>query len=400
MAKSKKTDKPVGAQTKDTADADDIIEAEVVQEQSSETDVETSLAIEEPLEDSGAQEPEVVAENPDEPSEPDAPIAASNEKSSSGFLPMALGGVLAAAVGFAAASYLGSQGILFGSNTDEAVAELQAKLEEQTTLVQALQSNQAQISDVANAARDGVIGAKEADARAAALSERVEELGAKLVTLEGRVIEAEKRPMTEGLSSTAIEAYEREVEQLRALVSEQLAEAEGLKEHSTRTAQETLAQAALTRVFSALDSGMPYRGALTELAGATGAAIPEALAAHADTGVPTNMALADQFPDYARAALSDARKQEKGDSGGGISHFLKTQLGARSTEPKEGDDADAILSRAEAALREGRLEDSLSELAALPETSQALMVDWRTLAETRVAAIQAVDTLAQSLNSN
>lgn len=396
MAKSNKTDKSVDAQTKDAAKVDEIIDAEVVQEQPSEPDVETSLAIEEPE----APETEAVAEDSEESAELDAPLATLDEKPSSGFLPLALGGVLAAAVGFAAASYLGSQGILFGSNSDEAVAELQVKLEEQSNLVQALQSNQAQISDVANAAREGVSSAAEADARAAGLSQRVEDLGAKLVTLEGRMIEAEKRPMTEGLSSTAIEAYEREVEQLRALVSEQLVEAENLKEHSTRTARETLAQAALTRVFSALDSGVPYRGALTELAGATGAAIPEALASHADTGVPTNMALADQFPEHARNALTDARKQEKGDNGSSLGHFLKTQLGARSTEPKEGNDADAILSRAEAALREGRLADSLSELTALPETSQAVMADWRALAETRVAAIQAVDTLAQSLNSN
>ena len=400
MAKSNKTDKPVDVQAKDAAKVDDVIDAEIVQDQPSEPDADPSLVVEEPLEESEALDAEETAEGPEEPAKPDTPTATSDEKPSSGFLPIAMGGVLAAAVGFAAASYLGSQGILFGNNSDEAVAELQVKLEEQSNLLQALQSNQAEISDVANAARDGVLSAAEADARAASLSERVEDLGAKLVTLEGRLIEAEKRPMTEGLSSTAIEAYEREVEQLRALVSEQLAEAEGLKAHSTRTAQETLAQAALTRVFSALDSGVPYRGALTELAGATGAAIPEALASHADTGVPTNMALADQFPDYARAALADARKQEKGDNGSSLGHFLKTHLGARSTEPKEGDDADAILSRAEAALREGRLADSLTELTALPDTSQAVMADWRALAETRLAATQAVDTLAQSLNSN
>ncbi|MGB0440740.1 MAG: molybdopterin-binding protein, partial [Paracoccaceae bacterium] len=41
--------------------------------------------------------------------------------------------------------------------------------------------------------------------------------------------------------------------------------------------------------------------------------------------------------------------------------FLKTQLGARSLEPREGDDPDAVLSRMEAAAREGRFGDVEAE---------------------------------------
>ncbi|SHJ87435.1 Uncharacterized conserved protein [Shimia gijangensis] len=403
MAKSKKTDKPDDAQTNEDTKVEEIIDAEVIEAQPEDSDQDDAPLAE--SEDPVGEPEDLAAENTVEESDAesaqlDAPIEAPQENSGSGFVPLVLGGVLAAGVGFAAASYLGSQGILFGHKANDSIAELTAKLEVQDDLIVLLKSNQDKIAETANAARDGVASAAESEARAAALSDRVEDLGAKLVTLEGRIIEAEKRPMTEGVSSTAIEAYEREVEQLRTLVSEQLAEAENLKENSTRTAQETLAQAALTRVISALDSGVPYRGPLTELAGATGASIPEALAAHADSGVTTNLALAEAFPAYARSALADARKQENANGGGGLAHFLKTQLGARSIEPKEGDDADAILSRAEAALREGRLDGALSELSALPETSQAVMADWRTLAETRVAAVQAVETLAQSLNSN
>lgn len=406
MAKSNKTDKPEDTQTNDEVEVAEVVEAD---------EVDTQPA--DPADDGGSSESDAAITNPDEKgnqggekddssqseapdTEQETPVAEPNVTSSSGVVPLVLGGVLAAAVGFAAASYLGSQGILFGSKTDDAIAELNAKLDVQSDLLSILKSNQAKIAETANSASAGIAAANEAGVRASALSERVEGLGAKLVSLEGRLIEFEKRPMTDGVSSTAIEAYEREVEQLRALVSEQLAEAKSLKENSTRTAQETLAQAALTRVISALDSGAPYRGPLTELAGATGASIPEALAAHADAGVPTNLTLAEEFPAYARDALADARKHEQVEGGGGLAHFLKIQLGARSIEPKEGDDADAILSRAEAALREGRLEASLTELSALPDSSQAILADWRSMVEIRMAAVQAVETLAQSLNSN
>lgn len=402
MAKSNKTDKPEDAATKDAAPAKDIVDAEIVEETPVEPQVDTSL-----------DEDKESAAEPNEPAIDDVP----NEEGSqpeqaetvpepqkdapkSGFLPLVLGGVLAAGVGFGAASYLGSQGILFGDNSSEAVADLTRQLGDQGDLIHLLQSNQDKIAETANAAREGVAGAAQASARVAALSERVEDLGTKLVALEGRMIETEKRPMTQGVSSSAIEAYEREVEQLRQLVSEQLAEAEDLKDTSTRSAQQMLAQAALTRVIVALESGAAYRGALTELAGATGMAIPDALSAHANTGVPTIMNLGEAFPAYARAALADARKLEKGANGSSFTHFLKTQLGARSTEPKDGDDADAILSRTEAALREGRLQDALTELKALPPSSQALLADWRALAETRLAAAQALEDLAQNLNSN
>ncbi|WP_299349232.1 hypothetical protein [uncultured Shimia sp.] len=401
MAKSDKTDKPDSAQTETKPDAEEVLDAEVVEESASEEIEEpTDAGADNVVEEEGVGGPlDEDIQSDDEAPKPEAVEVTEEKSSGNGFMPMVIGGVVAAGVGFGAASYLGSQGILFGGKSDEAIAALTQKLDAQQDALATLQSNQEQISSAAGAASDGLALVDETNARVAALSDRIEELGGKIQSLEGRVIEMEKRPMTEGVSSTAIEAYEREVEQLRAMVSEQLAEAETLKENSARTAQETLAQAALTRVVSAVDSGAPYRGALTELASVSGVSIPAALSTYADDGVPTNVALADAFPDYARVALADARKQE-GDGGNRLTHFLKTQLGARSTEPQEGEDADAILSRAEAALREGHLSAALDELSMLPESSQSLMADWRTMAETRLAATQAVDALAQSLNTN
>ncbi len=69
-------------------------------------------------------------------------------------------------------------------------------------------------------------------------------------------------------------------------------------------------------------------------------------------------------------------------------------------EPRAGDDPDAVLSRAEAALTAGQLAQALEEIAALPEPALAAMADWTARARQRVSALEAVETLAQSLNTN
>ena len=67
-------------------------------------------------------------------------------------------------------------------------------------------------------------------------------------------------------------------------------------------------------------------------------------------------------------------------------------------EPREGNDPDAVLSRAEAALREGRLTDALAELEALPEEGRAELSDWAGQAANRLAAVNAAQSLSETLN--
>ncbi|MEP2717498.1 MAG: hypothetical protein ABJP42_13320, partial [Pseudophaeobacter sp.] len=78
---------------------------------------------------------------------------------------------------------------------------------------------------------------------------------------------------------------------------------------------------------------------------------------------------------------------------------VNRHLGARSVTPQEGDDPDAVLSRAEAALQSGDVTTALSEIEALPEAAQTAFADWQSAAQTRLAALAAVDQLAQSLNA-
>jgi len=80
--------------------------------------------------------------------------------------------------------------------------------------------------------------------------------------------------------------------------------------------------------------------------------------------------------------------------------FLQDQLGVRSVAPKDGNDADAVLSRAEAALKAGDLASAFAELDALPSEGQAEMTDWIALATRRAQALDALSALKQDLNGN
>jgi len=79
---------------------------------------------------------------------------------------------------------------------------------------------------------------------------------------------------------------------------------------------------------------------------------------------------------------------------------LREQLNVRSVAPRDGDDADAILSRAQAAVSEGQLQAALDEITALPEVAQAKLSEWAGLAQIRVDAVQAADEISLSLISN
>jgi hypothetical protein len=125
-----------------------------------------------------------------------------------------------------------------------------------------------------------------------------------------------------------------------------------------------------------------------------------ALGASAETGVATLSVLQSEFPGQARKALATARASGVEDGQQGLGGFLKRSLGARSVAPREGNDPDAVLSRAEAAIKTGDLAATLTELDNLPEEAQAAIADWRAAADARLAARNAADALAQRLTAD
>ena len=315
------------------------------------------------------------------------------------FVPLIFGGAVACALGF------------FGGQID--VIEERLGLAEDNglaVLVQsqadALKTQAAQIADLTErlAVAEAVELPEIPEVDLSGIESALAEQSAATAALLTRVDEIEKKPMTESVSDDAIAAYEAELQRLFASVETQRGEIEGLIEEARLSetvaaaqAQVATARAAASRIVAALDNGNGFEAALSEVAANGDVAIPDALSAAAASGVATLSTLREEFPEFARAALAADRSGSNGDN---VLGFLQKQLGVRSVEPREGSDADAVLSRAEAAVRDGQLAAALDELAGLPETARAAMTDWIALAETRHAAMVAVDEVTSALASN
>jgi hypothetical protein len=231
--------------------------------------------------------------------------------------------------------------------------------------------------------------------------------------LDARLVEVEKLPSGDGtLSDTALSAYERELESLRADLNAQQetvmsaaaqaeadlaaarADAELLEQEALSAAQAAASRAALNRVASAVDTGAPFADAISDLGGD----LPAALTAAAETGVATNAQLTSDFPAAARSALATARSEGVSGESGGLGAFFRNQFDVRSTAPQEGGTPDAILSRAEAAVKEGRVADALAEMEALPEVVRAELTDWTAQATERADVLDAIATLSETYN--
>lgn len=347
-----------------------------------------------------------------------------------GFVPLVLGGVVSAGLGFAA----GWQGLVpprGAAEAEAAFAAQTARIEELATALAALPAapDLLPLQDQVAAMR-GDLGP---------LADRV-------AALEARVGTLARAPAGDGtLSASAIAAWQQDIEALKtalaaqaeqiaataALAAEQesglsaLREAmaaqetevarmvdaaavrldaaqsavAGIEEQATATATATLRRAVLANLQTALDDGRPFSTLLDELA-ATGVELPAGISGSAESGVATLAALTETFPEAARAALSAARAEGLADDGqSDLMAFLRRQLDVRSVEPREGDGPDAVLSRAEAALRDARLTDALAEVAALPEVVRAAMGDWIAAAEDRMATLSALQLLTETLPS-
>ncbi|MFK7874962.1 MAG: COG4223 family protein [Paracoccaceae bacterium] len=346
------------------------------------------------------------------------------------FLPLVFGGAVATALGFFGGQ-LDSVETALGwgdtSNDLEQVIATQAEtLEAQASEIAALSeklNNLPEPVEVPEVDLSGVEG-------------QISDQAALLAAMTARLTDVEKRPLTDNVSDAAVQAYEAELAKLQAAVETQRAQAEeklanmvavyeaDLAElqgdveaqraevaallgdvQDTEAAAEAKARAALARtamskIITSVQSGASFADALAELDSVGGTDVPDSLRTVADEGVPTLSALQSAFPAAARAALTAARTQEAESGEGGLGGFLQRQLGARSVTPQEGDSADAVLSRAEAAAREGRLGDALSEVNALPEAAKAPLMTWINQAEIRHAATVAADDLMTALSAN
>jgi hypothetical protein len=327
---------------------------------------------------------------------PETAVELPAPKAGNGLLPMLLGGLVAGAIGFAVASLTmpaGTTDLLAAQ--DARIAAIQQQLTSQQSVDLApLESGLADLALQVTGLQD--------------------DLAATAATLEDRITALENSPAGsatgEGSSGATVE-FEADVAALRAELSQltdmartQLdtarAEAAAIEQNAAAAARAAAGRAALARLQAGVESGAPLGAALADLEDVLGASVPDALLAVQD-GVPTLATLQDSFPDYARAALTTARAEGvAGEDTTGVGAFLRNQFQVRSVNPRDGDDVDAMLSRAQAALRGGLLHDTLAEIAQLPAVARAELSDWLALAEARADAVAAIDTLVTSLSEN
>ncbi len=217
-----------------------------------------------------------------------------------------------------------------------------------------------------------------ADDELAALRARIEEMTAN-AQLQLTQTQSEAADIARAAEEARL-AAEAEVAEALAVAEARQAELEAMAQRQEK----------LIDLKISVESGAAFADILEGLDDA-----PEVLVANAETGVPTIQALQQSFPAAARSALTQTETvPEDASTGERLTAFLKRRTNARSLTPKDGDGPDAVLSRAEAHLGEGDLISTLSELDALSEASKAALSDWLTAAGTRLSAIEAVDELS------
>lgn len=375
-----------------TPKADPVEEAEVVRKDETMAPDEAELS---------AAAPEAAPLPP--PTPPRATPTQPAKRGAGGFFALLLGGAIAAGLGFGLARYVPEGWPLAGAGGDDRdaaqdsqIAALGARLDEANapagdqvaTLAAELAEAQAQARsalDAVAALEERMSGVESAPGGGAAPAD--------VTALQEEV--AALRSQIEGGAASAVNAdIQAAAEAAEARLAEAQAQADALKSEVEATARRATTSASLSRVRAALDSGTGYAAPLDDIA-AAGIEIPAVLIDGAQGGIPTIASLETAFPEAARAALDASLLADMGDTfAGRVSTFVRAQAGARSLTPREGTDPDAVLSRAEAAVKAGDLSKALTEIGALPQEGQAAMAGWTAEAQKRIDATDAVAALA------
>lgn len=373
---------------------DEIVDAEVIEDASEAEPVEAESA--------EAEEPPVA-----EAEQPEEPVQAAPKRPSA--MPLVLGGVLAGAIGIAGGFAL--QGSWLSGGQSDQVAALEARITDLEQGLTALESGQ---TDFANGTDitaldqrvQGQIKALSGDlgSQIGALTSAQTGLEERLTAQADRLTELEKRPMEAALSEDVVAAYEQEMSELRAAIAQHRLEIEAMAAEARAAeaeARRTEGRVALASLLADLEqaamSGQPFGAELAAVADVSAAAVAPSLTV-ASGGIAALADLQDSFPAAARAALS-AQRQVDAQQGGrsGLWAFVQDQLGARSVAPKDGDSVDAVLSRAEAALRLGDVSEALNHLEALPEAAQPAVADWVDQATQRQTVLDDINALSAQL---
>ncbi len=293
------------------------------------------------------------------------------------------------------------------------VADMQAALAAQADRVAALGTaldalrmpepvTGAQASSTAGLQSGGTVDAQALQA----VQSLVAQLRAEVDAQGARITELAARPAgdpdaTAQISALAAQAAEMQsriaaaAEEAQSRIAAAQAEAESVRAETATIGRRAQIAAAAAGLQAALESGGNLAGGLADLR-AAGVEPPAAL----NGEVVSLTYLQRDFDDAARSGLRASLKAQSQGGGamGAIGNFLRVQTGARSVEPREGDDPDAVLSRAGAAVRLGNIAAALTAIASLPPEGQEAMASWTAQAKQWSEARAALADLAATAN--
>ncbi|MDO5658759.1 MAG: hypothetical protein Q4G36_10630 [Paracoccus sp. (in: a-proteobacteria)] len=232
-----------------------------------------------------------------------------------------------------------------------------------------------------------------------AFEDRIAALQSQLDEQQSRIEDLQARPEIDSAQFDELRSMAEEAAQTRDRIEAAASEAqqtlESVQADAAAASERAQAVASFAALRAALETGGDRAAAASDLAEA-GVTVPEALSA---ADIPTLDELQAGFDPAARAALRASLQSGADDSSANaVTRFLRVQTGARSVTPREGGDADAVLSRAGAAVQAGQIEAALSELAALSQPGQEAMAGWTAQARAWLDAQAALDDVATSLN--
>ena len=348
---------------------------------------------------------EVVSDETSEDAVADAAEATDTERKSSGVLPLVVAGFFCAGLGFGAAILSQPSNPIWPVHPDVAQFrdETTGKITGIDTRLNALEGR---LTDVDQRAI-GDVFQSDLDELSTVYDQRFLEIASQLENFDKRLAALEKSTIESAIPDALVTQYQAEVKRLKETLEVQreslqkfMSESAETANEVTQRAKDTVARGILAQIRAAIDAGGPFDTAIQEFDEQVGQALPNQLRSLAQEGVQTYQELRDSFAEAARSALNAARDEVNENEGfTGIGNYLRKQFQARSVTPKTGDDADAVLSRAEQALRENDLNGALNELEALPDAARDQMQPWIDQARERQDALEQLDILSQEIGN-
>ena len=348
---------------------------------------------------------EVVSDEPSEDAVTDVSEAGDTKRESTGVVPLLVAGFICAGLGFGAAILSQPSNPIWPVHPD--VAQFRDEATGQITGIdKRLNALERRVTD-ADQRAVGDVFQSDLDTLTAGYDQRFLGIASQLENFDKRLAALEKSTIESAIPDELVTQYQDEVKRLKETLE---AQRESLQKFMSETAQtanevaqrakDTVARGILAQIRAAIEAGGPFDTAIKEFDEQVGQTLPNQLRSFAEEGVQTYQELRDSFAEAARSALNAARDELNESEGfSGIGNYLRKQFQARSVTPKTGDDADAVLSRAEQALRENDLNGALNELDALPDVARHQMQPWIDQARERQDALEQLDILSQEIGN-